>query len=105
MADSIEKILAEYKEGKAVLTEAEKRVEDQRAKMSGLLKTLLTTYGKGPYDLGDGRQGGYVIATRGETSFFSPANKRGGASPKSGGTASKGKDPWDPCGVPEENDL
>jgi uncharacterized protein YqfA (UPF0365 family) len=77
MAD-IETQIAQYKAEKVRLGAVEKALEIQKARVNTLVKAILEEHGKGPYDLGDGRENGHLILVRGETHFFSPNNRKAG---------------------------
>jgi hypothetical protein len=53
---------------------------DLAGQVHDLCKQLFEESGKGPYDMGDGREGGYIIATRKGSGvyFLTPANKLAG---------------------------
>lgn len=60
-------ILTEERKTLGKLREA---LEAQEAKVAQLYKALYEESGKGPYDFGDDRPGGWLIANRGDKVFF-----------------------------------
>jgi hypothetical protein len=75
---SKEELIAKYKEEKSRLGRVEQALVIQKERVSNLAKTIFEAHGKGPHDLGDGREGGYLIVCRGGSNYyFSPVTKKG----------------------------
>lgn len=64
-------LIASYKLEKDRLAKVEKALDIQKKRVSGLCKSVLEQYGKGPHDLGDGNE--YIIIQKGDSCYFSPA--------------------------------
>lgn len=61
-----------YLKEKALLDRVAHAEKVQKAKVSEALKVLVDTHGKGPYDLGDGKPSGWVVAQRDGYYFMIP---------------------------------
>lgn len=78
---------------KRLLAKLEQALVIQRKKVQDLAKQILDAHGKGPHDIGDGRPGGYVVASRGEIHFLTPAVKEGAGAKKKEGEAAPSTPP------------
>ena len=66
-------LIASYEFEKDRLSKVKKALEIQSKRVSGVCKSVLEQYGKGPHNLGDGE---YIIIQKGDSCFFSPARKK-----------------------------
>lgn len=77
---SVAEVLSEYKAEKDRLAKVEKALEIQKGKVSSLAKKLMEAGGKGPHDLGDGKEAGYIVCSRGDgegaTFYLMPAKAK-----------------------------
>lgn len=77
---SKEELVAKYKEEKSRLARVEQALTIQKERVSNLAKEIFEAHGKGPHDLGDSREGGYLIVCRGGSNYyFSPVQKGKGS--------------------------
>lgn len=66
-------LINSYQFEKDRLAKVKKALEIQNKRVSGICKSVLEQYGKGPHDLG-GEE--YIIIQKGDSCFFSPARKK-----------------------------
>jgi hypothetical protein len=65
-----DELVEQYKDEKAKLARVERAMAIQKERVQALAKVICEEYGKGPYDLGDGKPEGYQIQCRGGDTYY-----------------------------------